>query len=151
MSRHYGPIFQVAYVVKDFEAALRHWTEVVGVGPFYLFPQPIPFTRLELRGVQQSDTQLTAQAALAYSGETQIEIILPGSMPSPYHEFLASGRKGMHHIGVDCLDFDAQLKHATDSGIEAVVGRRAAGIPLRLPGHRRRLRRNDAGAAGAGA
>ena len=46
MSRHYGPIFQVAYVVADFEATLRHWTDVMGVGPFYLFPTPIAFSRL---------------------------------------------------------------------------------------------------------
>ena len=31
-----GPVMQFAFVPKDFDAALRHWTETMGVGPFFL-------------------------------------------------------------------------------------------------------------------
>lgn len=142
MSRHYGPIFQVGYVVRDFDATVRHWTDVMGVGPFYLFPTPIDFSRLELRGRPMANKDLVGRAALAYSGDTQIEIILPGSAPSPYHEFLDSGRQGVHHVGVDCSDFDEQLAHATKSGIEpAVVGE--------LPGFRFAYLGTDVGYPGA--
>ena len=35
MSRFFGKVCQNGYVVRDIEAALKHWTEVLGVGPFY--------------------------------------------------------------------------------------------------------------------
>ncbi len=38
MSRYFGGITQNGYVVRDIEAALKHWTEVMGVGPFWYCP-----------------------------------------------------------------------------------------------------------------
>jgi hypothetical protein len=35
MSRLFGPIRQNGYVVRDIEGALKHWTTVLGVGPFF--------------------------------------------------------------------------------------------------------------------
>jgi hypothetical protein len=43
MSRFFGKVCQNGYVVRDIEAALKHWTEVLGVGPFY--PMPLPCIR----------------------------------------------------------------------------------------------------------
>ncbi|MFD1961471.1 hypothetical protein ACFSHP_24900 [Novosphingobium panipatense] len=40
MSRIYGRIFQIAYVVPDLDQAVAHWTGTMGVGPFYDFPLP---------------------------------------------------------------------------------------------------------------
>ncbi|MFD2137196.1 hypothetical protein ACFSLT_22255 [Novosphingobium resinovorum] len=40
MSRIYGRIFQIAYVVPDLDEAVEHWTKSMGVGPFYDFPIP---------------------------------------------------------------------------------------------------------------
>jgi hypothetical protein len=36
MSRAFGPIRQIAFVVRDIDAAMRQWTEVLGVGPFHV-------------------------------------------------------------------------------------------------------------------
>ena len=33
MSRLFGPLRQMGYVVPDVEAAMKHWVEVCGVGP----------------------------------------------------------------------------------------------------------------------
>jgi hypothetical protein len=35
MSRIFGSLRQNSYVVRDIEAALKHWTTVLGVGPFF--------------------------------------------------------------------------------------------------------------------
>ena len=35
MSRIFGSLRQNGYVVRDIEAALKHWTTVLGVGPFF--------------------------------------------------------------------------------------------------------------------
>lgn len=42
MSRIFGEVRQNGYVVHDIEAAMKHWTEALGVGPFfYLERAPI--------------------------------------------------------------------------------------------------------------
>ncbi len=42
MSRIFGAITQNGYVVRDIEAAMRHWIDVLGVGPwFYVERAPI--------------------------------------------------------------------------------------------------------------
>ncbi len=35
MSRIFGDVRQNGYLVADIEAAMKHWTEVLGVGPFF--------------------------------------------------------------------------------------------------------------------
>jgi hypothetical protein len=34
MSRFLGDIRQNGFVVRDIEAAMKHWTEALGIGPF---------------------------------------------------------------------------------------------------------------------
>lgn len=34
-SSAFGPVIQHAFVVRDMDAALTYWIEVMGVGPFY--------------------------------------------------------------------------------------------------------------------
>ena len=36
MFRLFGPVMQTAYVVRDLDAAMAHWTGVLGVGPFFV-------------------------------------------------------------------------------------------------------------------
>ena len=33
MSQRFGEIRQMGYVVRDIEAAMKHWIETLGVGP----------------------------------------------------------------------------------------------------------------------
>jgi len=35
LSRIFGEIRQNGYVVRDIESAMKHWTHIMGVGPFY--------------------------------------------------------------------------------------------------------------------
>jgi hypothetical protein len=43
MSRIFGDIIQNGYVVRDIAAAMRHWIEVLGVGPwFYIEHLSVP-------------------------------------------------------------------------------------------------------------
>ena len=34
-----GPATQLGFVVRDLDAAVRHWTEVLGIGPFLFLDQ----------------------------------------------------------------------------------------------------------------
>ncbi|WP_136162184.1 VOC family protein [Sphingomonas flavalba] len=118
MSHLFGPVFQIAYVVEDVDAAIDHMVKTMGVGPFFLFPLPLQAEWLEVRGERvPADYDLLAAAALSYSGETMIELIQPGSAPSTYREFLDAGRRGVHHLGTVATDYDAQMAAARAAGI----------------------------------
>src|SRR5262245_55969464 len=71
MSRFFGSIRQNGYVVRDIEAALKHWTTVLGVGPFFYFER-VQIDDFRYRG-QPSNAEFSI--ALANSGALQIELI----------------------------------------------------------------------------
>jgi catechol 2,3-dioxygenase-like lactoylglutathione lyase family enzyme len=112
-----GTIFQMACVVPDLEAALAHWTGVMGVGPFFRFPLPLQPAWLEMDGERTTAFDILGGCALAQSGGVQIELIEPGRDPSPYGEFLAAGRQGLHHVGVYARDYDAEMAAFRAKGI----------------------------------
>ena len=49
MSRIFGEVRKNGYVVRDIEAALRHWTERLGVGPFFYFER-VPMENFRYHG-----------------------------------------------------------------------------------------------------
>jgi catechol 2,3-dioxygenase-like lactoylglutathione lyase family enzyme len=106
MSRRFGEIRQNGYVVRDIDAALKHWTEVLGVGPFFYFDR-VPVEDFRYRG-ESSD--LAVSIALANSGPLQIELIQQrNDAPSMYRDFLAAGHEGLQHVACWTRDFDADL------------------------------------------
>lgn len=122
MSRIYGKIFQIAYVVPDIDEAIDHWTRNMGVGPFFDFPVPLPLDELSVDDAPAAvDTPLFGGVSISYSGTTMIELIQPGSAPSTYRDFLESGRSGVHHYGTWIDDFEATLAHARSSGVPVVL------------------------------
>jgi 4-hydroxyphenylpyruvate dioxygenase-like putative hemolysin len=123
MLRRFGPIMQNAFVVPDLEAAIDHWTRVMHVGPFYIF-EHIPYAEILFRGQQ---TKIDMSAAIAYSGEIQIELIHQyDDAASIYSEFTRSGRSGMQHMGVMTDSVDRDLEGLARDGIEAVQQGRTA-------------------------
>jgi catechol 2,3-dioxygenase-like lactoylglutathione lyase family enzyme len=117
MSRIFGPIRQNGYVVRDVEAALHHWTTVLGVGPFFYFERA-PITAFAYRGVT---SPLEVSIALCNSGDLQIELIQQrNDAPSMYRDFLAAGREGLQHVAYWTNDFEADLQRCLDQGF--VVG-----------------------------
>lgn len=124
MSRNYGRIFQIAYVVPDLDEAVDHWTRTMGVGPFFDFPVPLPFEELSVNeAAAPLDCPIFGGVSVSYSGDTMIEFIQPGSAPSTYRDFLESGRRGVHHYGTFVDDFESMLAKA-----------RAANVPVVLQG-----------------
>lgn len=116
-----GEIFQLAYVVEDVERAIAHWTQTLGVGPFFMFPLPLQLDWLELDGRRVDDHDILSAAALAWSGEVQIELLVPGGARSPYRDFLNSGRSGVQHVGMYATDYDRQIADARAAGIEVAM------------------------------
>lgn len=121
MSRLFGPVFQMAYVVADLDPFIDHMARKLGIGPFYLFPTPLPFEWLKRHDELTPQTEILSHAALAYSGETMIEVIVPGPDPSPYRDFLDAGRSGLHHLGTWATDYNAQMAVARAAGIRVAI------------------------------
>ena len=106
MSRIFGNVRQNGYVVRDIEAAMRHWVEVIGVGPFFYFDR-MPARGFTYRG-QPSPVEISI--ALANSGDLQIELIQQhNEAPSMYADFLRAGKEGLHHVAYWTETFDADM------------------------------------------
>ena len=92
MSRLFGALRQMGYVVRDVEAAMKHWIEVCGVGPWF-YAERYAITEFVYRGKRYDD--LVASVAMSHSGEMQIELIQQRSdHPSMYRDFLAANPQG---------------------------------------------------------
>jgi Glyoxalase/Bleomycin resistance protein/Dioxygenase superfamily len=64
MSRIFGAITQNGYVVRDIEAAMRHWIDVLGVGPWF-YVERAPIEDFQYRG---KPSPVEVSIALANSG-----------------------------------------------------------------------------------
>jgi hypothetical protein len=115
VSRIFGEPRQNGYVVRDVEAAMRHWSEVLGVGPWFYF-EHVPIEEFRYRG---QPSPLDVSIALANSGALQIELIQPrNDAPSLYRDFLAAGREGLQHLAFWTERFDDELARLRDLGHE---------------------------------
>ncbi|MGZ0188879.1 MAG: VOC family protein [Alphaproteobacteria bacterium] len=114
MSRLFGDFRQVGVVVRDIEAAMQHWIDVCGVGPWF-YAEQLPVTMFSYRGERHDDIHISV--ALANSGDVQIELIQQRcDTPSMYRDFLAAGHEGMQHWSSWPVDYDAKLEHALANG-----------------------------------
>lgn len=113
-----GPVMQNAFVVDDLDGALRHWTETMGVGPFFVL-EKIRFAELWFRGRRLEHLDLTV--AIGYWHDLQIELIRQNDdTPSIYREFRARGLTGLQHMGVISASLDEELQRLAGRGIEPV-------------------------------
>lgn len=119
MSRIFGEVRQIGYVVTDIEAAMRHWYETLGIGPwfyaekiidkdFYYHGEPSPIER---------------SVALANSGFIQMELVQQRNRaPSMYLDFLDAGRTGVQHFAYWTTTFDKHMDLAIKSGMTVGMG-----------------------------
>jgi Glyoxalase/Bleomycin resistance protein/Dioxygenase superfamily len=111
MSRIFGQIAQIGYVVADIEASMLQWIRH-GVGPWF-YIERVQTDYFRHRGV---DSPVQMSIALANSGDVQIELIQQrNDAPSMYREFLDSGRSGAQHVAYWTTDF-AYLDTEHDQG-----------------------------------
>lgn len=114
MSRLFGEMRQLGVVVRDIEAAMRHWSEVCGVGPWF-YAEKLPLTSFVYRGARNDDMHISV--ALANSGDMQVELIQQRcDGASMYRDFLAAGHEGMQHWSSWPTDYDAKLEAALAAG-----------------------------------
>ncbi len=119
MSRFLGDIRQLGYVVPDIEAAMTHWTEVMGVGPFFYNPR-VPIEGYHYGG---ESFELENSVALANSGFIQVELIQTrNDAPSMYRDFMQAGNMGLQHVAYWTTSFDADLARMEALGFRVQMG-----------------------------
>ncbi len=115
MSQLFGTPRRLGYVVRDIQGAMRYWTEVMRIGPFY-YLEHLPLSAFEYRG-QPGEIDLSV--ALAYSGGLQVKLIQQrNACDSAYRDFLAGGNEGLHHIGYLTDHFERDLRLAGEVGMQ---------------------------------
>jgi hypothetical protein len=113
MSRIFGSITQNGYVVRDIEAAMRHWIDVLGVGPWF-YVEHAPIEDFEYKG---QPSPVDVSIALANSGTLQVELIQQrNDAPSMYRDFLAAGHEGLQHVAYWTTHFEADLSRLVAAG-----------------------------------
>lgn len=118
MSRFFGEIRQVAYLVPDIEAAMHYWAEVLGVGPWYYNPK-VPIENYIYRGERHAPHN---SVALANAGGLQIELLqIRNDVPSMYRDFQRAGFTGVQHFAYWTEDFDTDLARAEQEGFEVCM------------------------------
>lgn len=112
-----GDIIQLAYLPEDFDAALRYWTETVGVGPFFLM-ENIQLGEMRYRG---QPTDAVFSIAIAYWGDIQIELIrAENDAPSIYSgDYAVKDR--MHHICIFVESIEEARRVCAEAGAEVLV------------------------------
>lgn len=112
-----GDIVQIAYLPTDFDATLKHWIEVMGVGPFFIL-KDVRLGDMTYRG---APTDAVFSMAIGYWGDIQIELIKPeNDAPSIYSGDYAV-RDQMHHICIFLDDINVAKAACAEAGAEILV------------------------------
>ena len=119
MSRFFGEIRQVAYLVPDIEAAMDYWSKVIGVGPWFYNPR-VPIRNYTYRGERYEPHN---SVALANAGGLQVELLQTrNDVPSMYRDFIRAGHQGVQHVAYWTESFDADLGRAEALGFKVCMG-----------------------------
>jgi catechol 2,3-dioxygenase-like lactoylglutathione lyase family enzyme len=119
------PIRQVALVVRDLEAAVRHWWDVLGVGPWTAYTLGPPRLRDCVYRGERADFSL--RHALGWSGDVQIELVQPLTGPSIFADHLARHGEGLQHLGRYVDDHPGAVQDYLDRGFTPLQSARGFG------------------------
>jgi Glyoxalase/Bleomycin resistance protein/Dioxygenase superfamily len=110
-----GAIIQYAYTVPDLDLAMRHYTDVLGVGPWFTRGPFTPGQAL-YRG-ERNTAELSL--ARAFSGDSMIELIQQhNDAPSVYREVIDTRGYGFHHWAIPTRTFAEDTKRYEERGFE---------------------------------
>ena len=116
---------QIALVVRDLDAAMRRYWELLGIGPWRVYTYGPPLVHdMTYRGRPQD---YRMRLALAQVGEIMLELIQPLSGESIYVEHLEGKGEGLHHLGVFVPSFDEAVAEVQRRGYAILQSGRGYG------------------------
>lgn len=109
-----GSIIEQCYVVTDMQAALRHWTTVMGAGPFFVGNMELT----ENQWHRGRPCEQSIELAFGFSGGLVVELVRPvRDIPSVFREVLDERGPGHHHVMLR-MDYDAGFERLSKAGYE---------------------------------
>ncbi len=110
----FGPIRQIAWVVKDLEESVANWMRVSGLGPWTMFRNVAMAGTLDGQAAR-----VRMHVALGYQGDMEIELIEDlGAGASPYRTAAGEPLVGMHHVAWFSDDVAADVSRGTARGMQ---------------------------------
>jgi len=89
-------ISQVAIVVKDIPTVVKNYWNILGIGPWLIFPWEGP--HVYNRRYHEKPAWAREKIALAQIGNTQFEPVQPIVGDSIYQDFIEEHGEGLHHL-----------------------------------------------------
>ena len=117
-------IVQICAVVKDLEASMRKFWELMGIGPWDVYTfSPDNVREYTLCGREVKEP-FKFKLAVAMLGDVQFELVEPVEGPTIYAEFLEEKGEGWHHVKefVPDEEMAATLKGYEKRGLGVVQG-----------------------------
>jgi len=120
-----APFQQCAVVVADLDAAVRAWSQQLGIGPWtgYRLERP----RLKQMRYHGEEVEFSLRHALAWQGELQFELVQPLEGPSIFADHLAAHGEGLHHVGKYVRDHVRAVAEASAAGFVPLQSARGFG------------------------
>jgi methylmalonyl-CoA/ethylmalonyl-CoA epimerase len=100
----FGRVHHVAVVVRDLEASLAFYRDILGLSLELV--QDIPSDRVRI--------------AFLPVGETKIELVCPTDETTGVARFLAAKGEGFHHVCLEVGDLTAELTRLGIEGVELI-------------------------------
>jgi hypothetical protein len=89
---------QIALVVRDVDATMKLWWEVLGIGPWdvrHFTPETVRDFHVDGRRVEEPFDFI---CAVTWVGEVELELIQPITGPNIYWRHLERHGEGLHHV-----------------------------------------------------
>lgn len=119
-------IKQMALVVRDLDAAIRSWWDLLRVGPWNAYTlSPEILSDMQYHG---KPARFGLRHALAWRGEMQVELVQPLEGPSIFADHLARHGEGLHHVGIYVPDHAKAVAEFRVQGFEPVQSARGFGV-----------------------
>ena len=120
-----GHLDQVGIVVRDLEAAMRRYHDLLGIGPWRVYTYgPDLVKEMTYRGRRQD---FTMRIALTTLNGWILELVESVAGPNIYEEFMAAHGEGIHHLMTIVEDFDGEVARFQALGYELIQSGRGYG------------------------
>lgn len=109
-------IKQVALVVRDLEASVRAYWELLRIGPWTAFTYDPSFLR-DMR-YHGKEARFGLRHALAWREGVQLELVQPLEGPSIFQDHLDAHGEGLHHLGIYVPDHASAVRELEGQGFQ---------------------------------
>ena len=121
----FSKLSQVAIVVRDLKASMKHFREELGVGPWKVWRfGSHNLTDMTLRG---QPAEYSFIVGMAYVGDVSIELVQPLNGESIFREFLDRKGEGVHHLKCTSQDAESIVEKFKKNGGKVLQSARIGG------------------------